>query len=844
MYSSGGGFGKFTQKKSPEEDKKDGSEKTPQKPEQEADEKEDAPKSTTNQEESDSKSSEDATEKKGSSEPAEGPADAKKPASGFGAFRRANGKVSTPAEGSKAQKSSTKKAATQSNEDQDHEEEQENDEDGEGRFSISLTQLLMYAFAGVSFFAMLYFFVQWDRKKFYDWDRFMDDAKNDRIARVVIYESGAQVFLKSGQGSYQLRYTPKMLEKKIQQAREEAKGSNTEADLFNFEIYYTSRPPISADRVVGSVIQITLFAGLIYMMYRFFVSFRDTIGSAGAMMGRGKKSFTKITKSKVTFNDVAGLEEAKMEITEFVEFLKSPQRFQKIGAKIPKGALIQGPPGTGKTLLAKAVAGESGVPFYSMSGSEFVEVIVGVGPKRIRELFEDARKNAPSIIFIDEIDAIGRKRKTSSSGGRNDERENTLNQLLVEMDGFNPSTNVVVLAATNRKDILDDALLRPGRFDRQIEVGNPDIKGREEIFLVHMRKLTLMKDAKTYSQRLAALTPGFSGADIANVCNEAALIAAREKATSINMHHFETAIDKIIGGLEKKNKVLSQEERNIVAHHEAGHATVGWFLEHSDPLLKVSIVPRGSGALGYAQYLPQERSVMTWDELFHRMCVIMGGRAAEIVMYNHLSTGAQDDLQKVTNMAYQSVLTYGMNDIVGHVSFPQGSGDGFDITKPYSEKTAEIIDQEVKKIVLLAFQTAKEILETNREGMVKIAHVLLEKEKIGVEDMIKVFGSKKGGQESLESYLKSRAEADAEKEEADKAKEEADKAALEAAEKEKQQSEEKKSEEAEQPEKSEEAERPEKSEENNSDKKDTEKESKPNKNSNKKDSEDKDKKSD
>lgn len=620
---------------------------------------------------------------------------------------------------------------------------------------------------GILFIAALMLYVSADSTRYKTWDDFIADVKNDSVSRVVVYQTGFQVILKTGL-SYYVRYTPKAFEKKLLKYREEAKESGN-VDLFDFDIYYTSKNPIPSDFIVGSITQFALFAGLVYLMFKFFTSFKNNIGN-GFLNPIAPKKFKTSTKSNVTFKDVAGLDEAKLEISEFVEFMKSPQKFQKIGARIPKGALIQGPPGTGKTLLAKAVAGESGVPFYSMSGSEFVEVIVGVGPKRVRELFEEARKNAPSIIFIDEIDAIGRKRKMSSSGGRNDERENTLNQLLVEMDGFNPSTNVVVLAATNRKDILDDALLRPGRFDRQIDVGNPDIKGREEIFLVHMRKLTLLKDAPTYAKRLAALTPGFSGADISNVCNEAALIAARDKAESINMEHFEAAIDKIIGGLEKKNKVLSKEERNIVAHHEAGHATVGWFLEHSDPLLKVSIVPRGSGALGYAQYLPKEQAVMTWEEMFHRMCVIMGGRAAEMVMFNHLSTGAHDDLNKVTSMAYQSILNYGMNDKVGHISFPQGGGDGFDITKPYSEKTAELIDEEVKILVNKAFETAKSILQNNKEGMIKIAECLLEKEKIGVEDMIKILGPKTGGQESIETYLKSREESDKEIEESRLAK--------------------------------------------------------------------------
>merc|ERR1719167_1112035 len=407
----------------------------------------------------------------------------------------------------------------------------------------------------------------------------------------------------------------------------------------------------------------------------------------------------------VAFKDVAGCEEAKIEIMEFVNFLKNPGQYTDLGAKIPKGAILTGPPGTGKTLIAKATAGEANVPFLSVSGSEFLEMFVGVGPARVRDMFATARKNAPCILFIDEIDAVGRKR-----GGRafsNSEAENTLNQLLVEMDGFNTTSGVVVLAATNRVDILDNALMRPGRFDRQIYVGAPDIKGRASIFKVHLDKLKTQLDKDDLARKLASLTPGFSGADIANVANEAALIAARDAGDTIVLKNFEAAIERVVAGLEKKTQVLGPEEKKTVAYHEAGHAVAGWFLEFADPLLKVSIIPRGKG-LGYAQYLPREQFLYTTEQLNDRMCMTLGGRAAEQIFFGRITTGAQDDLQKVTKSAYSQITQFGMNDVVGNVSFEQPQQGEMVFDKPFSEATAQLVDEEAKKMIDRAMKTLGE----------------------------------------------------------------------------------------------------------------------------------------
>merc|ERR1712142_92972 len=462
----------------------------------------------------------------------------------------------------------------------------------------------------------------------------------------------------------------------------------------------------------------------------------------GGLFGGMMQSTAKVidpAEINVAFKDVAGCEEAKIEIMEFVNFLKNPQQYTDLGAKIPKGAILTGPPGTGKTLIAKATAGEANVPFISVSGSEFLEMFVGVGPARVRDMFATARKNSPCILFIDEIDAVGRKRGGRNIGGQS-EAENTLNQLLVEMDGFNTgSTNVIVLAATNRVDILDQALMRPGRFDRQIYVPAPDIKGRASIFQVHLGSLKTEVEKAPLAKKMAALTPGFTGADIANVCNEAALIAARELSESIVMSHFEAAIERVVAGMEKKTNVLLPEEKRTVAYHEAGHAVAGWFLEHADPLLKVSIIPRGKG-LGYAQYLPKEQYLYTTEQLFDRMCMTLGGRAAEQIFFNRITTGAQDDLQKVTKSAYAQITQFGMNDAVGNVSFEQPQQGEMVFDKPYSEQTAMLVDKEAKKMIDNAMKLTVDLLTEHKNDVIKVAERLLEKEILSRDDMIELLG--------------------------------------------------------------------------------------------------------
>ncbi|CAM9846407.1 unnamed protein product [Scytosiphon promiscuus] len=445
---------------------------------------------------------------------------------------------------------------------------------------------------------------------------------------------------------------------------------------------------------------------------------------------------------KVTFKDVAGVDEAKKEIMEFVEFLKTPEKFTNLGAKIPKGALLSGPPGTGKTLLAKATAGEAKVPFFTVSGSDFIEMFVGVGPGRVRDLFKEARKNAPCIVFIDEIDAVGRKRGQGQFGGGNDERENTLNQLLVEMDGFSSNTNVVVLAGTNRVDVLDPALTRPGRFDRQITVDKPDIQGRKAIFEVHLKGLNLSGDSSEFSGRLAGLTPGFVGADIENLCNEAAIVAARRNKKKIEIDDFESATDRVIGGLES-NKLIMPEEKRIVAYHEAGHAVAGWNLEHADPLMKVTIVPRGSGTLGYAQYLPKEVFLRTREQITDIICMALAGRASEQVHFGDVTTGASDDLRRVTAMVYQMIGVYGMGDGIGQLAFPQeNGGGGFPQERPYSDATAEKMDLEARKMVDSAYQRTLELVEAKTEQIKLVAELLLEKETINHDDLVSLIGAR------------------------------------------------------------------------------------------------------
>jgi len=463
--------------------------------------------------------------------------------------------------------------------------------------------------------------------------------------------------------------------------------------------------------------------------------FRHFIG----MFQVGKSTHKKIKPEdvNVNFSSVAGCEEAKKEIVEFVDFLQSPEQFTKLGAKIPKGALLCGPPGTGKTLLAKAVAGEAGVPFFSISGSDFIEMFVGVGPSRVRDLFKEARENAPCIIFIDEIDAVGRQRGRGGAGG-NDERENTLNQMLVEMDGFDTKSGVVVLAGTNRVDILDQALTRPGRFDRQITVDRPDLKGRKEIFKVHLKGITLKDPVDEVAGRLAGLTPGFAGADIANICNEAAIVAARRKADTVSMDDFEKATDRIIGGLES-NKIMSDEERSIVAYHEAGHAIAGWFLEHADPLLKVTIIPRTSGALGFAQYLPKEVFLRTQEEIMDIVCMALAGRAAEEIFFGRVTTGASDDLRRVTDLVYSTIQLYGMNPRLGQLAFPKDDNAMFD-ERPYSEKTAKAMDEEARIIVDGAYERTLQLLRERKSEVESVAKLLLEKETIVHDDVHALVG--------------------------------------------------------------------------------------------------------
>lgn len=485
---------------------------------------------------------------------------------------------------------------------------------------------------------------------------------------------------------------------------------------------------------------ILFFFGLMY----FIMTRMSGGGPGGALFNIGKSKaalFDADNKVKITFQDVAGLDEAKEELTEIVEFLKKPGKYTELGGKIPKGALLVGPPGTGKTLMAKAVAGEASVPFFSLSGSDFVEMFVGVGAARVRDLFKQAKEKAPCIIFIDEIDAVGRSRGKGSMPGGNDERENTLNSLLVEMDGFGSDSGIIILAATNRPDVLDPALLRPGRFDRQISVDVPDINGREAIFKVHLKPIKFAEEVDP--KKLAAQTPGFAGAEIANVCNEAALLAARRGKKQVEMKDFQDAIDREIGGLEKRNKLISPEEKEIVAFHEAGHAIAGWFLEHANPLVKVSIVPRGIAALGYAQYLPKEQYLYRTEQLFDEMCMTLGGRAAEEVVFGKISTGALSDLEKITKLAYSMVTVYGMNEKIGNVSYYDSKGQSeYSFTKPYSELTAQVIDEEVKKMIDLAYSATKDLLLEHRDKLEILAKALLEREIIYQHDLVGLIGER------------------------------------------------------------------------------------------------------
>lgn len=517
----------------------------------------------------------------------------------------------------------------------------------------------------------------------------------------------------------------------------------------------------------GSIISTWGFLIVMILAMYFLLGRMSGAGGPGGQIfniGKSKAAlFDADSKVKITFNDVAGLDEAKEEIKEIVDYLKNPTKFTKLGAKIPKGALLIGPPGTGKTLLAKAVAGEAGVPFFSLSGSDFVEMFVGVGAARVRDLFKQAKEKAPCIIFIDEIDAVGRSRGRGSMPGANDERENTLNSLLVEMDGFATDSGIIILAATNRPDVLDPALQRPGRFDRQISIDKPDIIGREAIFRVHLKPIKLSSDVDP--KELAAQTPGFAGAEIANVCNEAALIAARSDKEAVDMKDFQDAMDRVIGGLEKKNKIISPEEKEIVAYHEAGHAVAGWFLEHADPLVKVTIVPRGVAALGYAQYLPREQYLYRTEQLMDEMCMALGGRAAEDIIFGKVSTGALSDLERITKLAYSMVTMYGMNDKIGNVSFYDSKQSDYAFNKPYSEETAKHIDEEVRKIVDIAYTRTKGLLTEHRDALEIIAKELLEKEILYQNDLVRLIGKRPFERETVYQAYKNKGVAEEVKEE-------------------------------------------------------------------------------
>ncbi|KAG0069587.1 AAA ATPase afg3 [Linnemannia elongata] len=585
---------------------------------------------------------------------------------------------------------------------------------------------------------------------------FLDRGLVDRL--VVLNRNRVKVFLRNdGQAgsipgtlgqSYGTTYTfsigsVEAFERKLDEAQSELGIPGSE------------RIPVSYRDEVNVLGTLIHFAPtLILVGVLVFMAKKGGGGAGQGIFGVGKskaKLFNQETDIAVKFKDVAGMDEAKVEIMEFVKFLKNPAAYEKLGAKIPKGAILSGPPGTGKTLLAKATAGEAGVPFLSVSGSEFVEMFVGVGASRVRDLFASAKKHSPCIIFVDEIDAIGKARGKGGQFGGNDERESTLNQLLVEMDGFGSSEHIVVLAGTNRPDVLDDALMRPGRFDRHIAIDRPDIKGRNDIFQVHLRPIKTEEDLAKLGQKLAALTPGFSGADIHNVCNEAALIAARHNKETVVEADFEAAIERVIVGLEKKSKVLSPEEKKTVAYHEAGHAVAGWYLEHADPLLKVSIIPRGVGALGYAQYLPKDQYLYSTQQLMDRMCMTLGGRVSEHIFFGTITTGAQDDLQKVTKMAYAQVATYGMDDELGPLSY--GNQDNKDqFTKPYSEKTGQIIDNQARSLIGKAFRKTTDLLTEKRADVEKVAKLLMEKEVLNRADMERLLG-KRPFQDKLHELL-------------------------------------------------------------------------------------------
>ncbi|UUC43974.1 ATP-dependent zinc metalloprotease FtsH [Flavobacterium cerinum] len=584
--------------------------------------------------------------------------------------------------------------------------------------------------------------------------RFYQYLDSGQVEKVVFNKNTAQVYLKKealnskthekiekknllGKDNTGPHYTldigtnSELFQKKLEEARLEGKLND-----------YSSEPESNWGDILINFLPIILIIAFWLFMFR-RMSGGGAGGGGGQIFSIGKSKarlFDEKNDIKVTFKDVAGLEGAKEEIQEIVEFLKNPEKYTSIGGKIPKGALLVGPPGTGKTLLAKAVAGEAQVPFFSLSGSDFVEMFVGVGASRVRDLFKQAKEKSPSIIFIDEIDAVGRARGKNNFSGSNDERENTLNQLLTEMDGFGTNTHVIVLAATNRADVLDKALMRAGRFDRQIYVDLPDIRERREIFEVHLKPLKKSEELDT--EFLAKQTPGFSGADIANVCNESALIAARKGKKAVDKQDFLDAVDRIVGGLEKKNKIVTPEEKRAIAIHEAGHATVSWMLEHAAPLVKVTIVPRGQ-SLGAAWYLPEERLIVRPEQMLDEMCATMGGRAAEKVIFNKISTGALSDLEKVTKQARAMVTVYGLNDKLGNITYYDSSGQSeYNFSKPYSEETAKIIDKEISDLIESQYNRAIQILNDNKEKLNQLADILIEKEVIFKDDLEAIFGQR------------------------------------------------------------------------------------------------------
>lgn len=612
---------------------------------------------------------------------------------------------------------------------------------------------IIVIFLGVQFFGGSGF-SEPDKTSLAQFETFLRDGdvekinivKNSRIAEVFLTtEAKAKpkhkgtgedpVFASSGNPDYNFEFGDlQNFENSIEKIK---KDQN-----INTSVYYETRSNYFSEILIG-LLPIILIVGIwIFIMKR--MSKGGGGGPGGQIFNIGKskaKLFDEKKDVKTSFKDVAGLEGAKDEVQEIVDFLKHPDKYTNLGGKIPKGALLVGPPGTGKTLLAKAVAGEAGVPFFSLSGSDFVEMFVGVGASRVRDLFKQAKEKSPSIIFIDEIDAIGRSRGKGGMSGSNDERENTLNQLLTEMDGFGTNTNVIVIAATNRADVLDKALMRAGRFDRQIYVDLPDVKEREEIFEVHLKPLKKAEN-ELDTMFLAKQTPGFSGADIANLCNEAALIAARNNSKAVGKQDFLDAVDRIVGGLEKKNKIMSKDEKKAIAFHEAGHATVSWMLEYASPLVKVTIVPRGR-SLGAAWYLPEERQIVRTEQILDEMCATMGGRAAEKVIFNKISTGALSDLEKVTKQAKAMVTVYGLSEKIGNLTYYDSSEQSdYNFTKPYSDKTSELIDEEISRIIEEQYLRAIDILEKHKDQLTQLADLLLEKEVIFKDDLVKIFGER------------------------------------------------------------------------------------------------------